>query len=78
MQLASNMAVGLAMFLSAILFPVFLVACNAKSGSQNTPDGKCHRDALLFLHVENVHILCGCLRLRDYDTRKALITHCTF
>lgn len=26
MQLASNMAVGLAMFLPAILFPVFLVA----------------------------------------------------
>lgn len=41
MQLASSMAVGLAMFLFAILFPVFLVACeNRKIGPvlQHTTD----------------------------------------
>lgn len=32
MQLASSMAVGLAMFLPAILFPVFLVALNPEMG----------------------------------------------
>lgn len=36
MQLASNMAVGLAMFLPAILFPVFLVACNTTGESKYT------------------------------------------
>lgn len=56
-QLASSVAVGLAMFLLAMLFPVFRVACR---NEDSTDEGKAHMPAgLRVSQAEHVHTSSG-------------------
>lgn len=69
MQLASNMAVGLAMFLSAILFPVFLVAWNSQKYSCGLSQNTLLWMSLMQYELIFVRTLFCCVWLSNYEAR---------